>query len=54
MGGFLHHVAQISGQLQLAGAVHNVDLHLQSLAAHGGPGQAGNQADLIRTGKPVR
>ena len=28
LGGFLHHVAQITGQLQLAGAFHDIDLDL--------------------------
>ena len=28
-GGFLHHVAQIAGQFQLAGTVDHVDLDLE-------------------------
>ena len=40
-------VAQIAGELQLAGALHDVDLHLQDLAAYLGPGQAVHHAHLI-------
>ena len=39
--------AQVAGQLQLAGAVHDVGLHLQQLAAHLGPGKAVDHADLV-------
>ncbi|CAN4019351.1 Flp pilus assembly protein TadB, partial [Dysosmobacter welbionis] len=46
----LHHVSQVAGELQLAGAVHDVDLHLQDLAARLSPGQAVHHADLL----PVR
>ena len=47
LGGFLHHVAQVSGELQLAGALHHVDLHGQNLAPRLGPGEAVHHADLL-------
>ena len=50
LGGFLHDGAQISGQLQLAAAVHDVDLHLQNLAAYLRPRKAVDHADLILFG----
>ena len=50
MSRLLHHVSQVAGELQLAGAVHDVDLHLQDLAARLSPGQAVHHADLL----PVR
>ena len=45
--GLLHHVAQVAGQLHLAGAGDHVGLGLQQGPAHGGPGQAVDQAHLI-------
>ena len=53
MGRLLHYVSQIAGQLQFAGAVHHIDFHFQGLAAYAGPGQAGHQAYLVRTGQSV-
>ena len=47
LGGFLHHVAQITGQLQLAGAFHHVDLDFQDLAAGLRPRKAVHHADLL-------
>ena len=44
VGGLLHHVPQVAGELHLAGAGDHVDLHLQQLAAHRGPGQAVDHA----------
>ena len=46
-GGFLHHVAEVAGELQLAAAVHDGGLDVQHLAAHACPGQAADQADLV-------
>ena len=51
-GGFLHHVSQIAGQLQLAGAVNHVDLDLERRATDGCPRKARDKADLI--GRDVR
>ena len=45
--GFFHHVAQVAGQLQLAGALHDVDLHFQDLAACLCPRKAVDHADLL-------
>ena len=47
MGGLLHHVPQVAGELHLAGAGDHVDLHLQQLAAHRGPGQAVDHAHAL-------
>ena len=46
-GGFLHHVAQIAGQFQLAGTVDHVDLDLKRRAADGCPRKARDKPDLI-------
>ena len=54
MDGFLHHVSQITGELQLAGALHHVHLNLKGLSPHTGPGQAGNQPHLVRARQAVR
>ena len=42
----LHHVAQLAGEDQLAGALHQADFALQQLTARLGPGQTGGDADL--------
>ena len=47
--GLLHHLAQIAGELQLAGALHHAGLHLQQLAAYLSPGQSIDHADLVLT-----
>ena len=47
LGGFLHHVAQIAGQFQLAGTVDHVDLDLKRRAADGCPRKARDKSDLI-------
>ena len=44
---FLHHVAKLAGQDQLALAGHQRGLDLQQVAADLGPGQAGDQADFV-------
>ena len=54
MSRLLHHIPQIAGELQLAGAVHDVNFYLQGLAAYTGPGQTGHKTYLIRSGQPVR
>ena len=48
--GFLHHVAQITGQLQLAGAFHHVDLDFQDLTAGLRPRKAVHHADKVLFG----
>ena len=47
LGGFLHHGAQVAGQLQLAAAVQGLGFYLQDLAAYLGPGQAIDHAHLV-------
>ena len=54
MGGFFHHIAQVPGKLQLAGAIHHVDFYFQCFAANRGPGKAGHQSHLITAGQTVR
>ena len=54
VSGFLHHVTQIAGELQLAGTLHDVDLHLQRFTADAGPGQAGDQPNLVGSRQPIR
>ena len=51
LAALLHHVAQIAGELQLAGAVHDAGLHLQQLAAHLRPCKAVDHADLVIFGQ---
>ena len=47
LGRFLHHIAHLSGQLKLAFSRHHIDLDLQGIAPHAGPGQAADDPDLI-------
>ena len=54
VGGLLHHVPQVARQLHLAGAGDHVHLHLQQLAAHGGPGQAVDHAYPLLQGLALR
>ena len=54
VGRLLHHVTQVAGKLQLAGALHDIDFHLQRLAADGGPSQPGYQTNLIVDRQAVR
>ena len=46
-GGFLHHVSQLAGEEKLSFSGHDVDLDLQGIAAHAGPGQAPDDSDVI-------
>ena len=54
VGRLLHHVAQVAGELHLAAAGDHVDLHLQQLTAHRGPGQAINYAHPLGECLPLR
>ena len=47
LSGFLHHVAQVSGELQLSGALADDDLHFQNFTAGLRPGQTVDHADLL-------
>ena len=44
--GFLHHIAQVTGELEIAFSGHDIDFDLQNFAAHAGPGKAGNDTNL--------
>src|SRR6185437_15033956 len=44
---FLHHIAELAGRLHAAFAGQHDRFDLQGLAAHFGPGQAGDHTDLI-------
>ena len=47
VGGFLHHVSQVAGELHLAGTGDDAHLHLQDLAPHAGPGQSVDHPHLL-------
>ena len=47
LSGFLHHITQVSGQLQLAGALHYIDLYFQNFAAGLCPCKAVHHADFL-------
>ncbi|MPN33832.1 hypothetical protein SDC9_181324 [bioreactor metagenome] len=51
LGRFLHHVAELTGQRQMAGALHNRHLYCKHLAAYARNGQAVAYADLVLTGE---
>src|SRR5260370_17085546 len=47
LGGFLHHVSELAGRGQLAFAIYNRYFGAENRATNLGPGQAGNQANLV-------
>ena len=47
LGGLLHYGAQVTGELQLTGTIHDVNLYLQYLTAHLSPSQAIDHTYLI-------
>ncbi len=47
LSGFLHHVAEFSGNGELALAFHQRGFGGENLAAHFGPGEAGGGADFV-------
>ena len=47
LGAFLHHVAQVAGELQFAGALHGTDFYAKQFAAKRSPCQAVDDTDLI-------
>ena len=51
--GFLHDVAERTGQLDFAGAVHDEDFHLEHIAADFGIGEAVGHADEVLIGDRV-
>ncbi len=54
MRGFLHHVAQLAGQDQVALARHHLRLDMENFAAYLGPRQTVRDSDLVRTLALVR
>ena len=52
--GLLHHIAEVSGQDELAAAVHDIALDLESLTADGSPGKAGHKTDRIGLRQLIR
>ncbi|MPM82022.1 hypothetical protein SDC9_129080 [bioreactor metagenome] len=50
VGGLLHHIAQVSGELHLAGAGDHIGLNFQQFAARTGPGKAVYHAHLLQRG----
>ena len=54
LDGFLHHIAEIARQLQLAGAIDHVDLDLQRLAADRRPRKSRHKADRVACRQLVR
>ena len=50
----LHHIAEVSGQDELAAAVHDIALDLESLTADGSPGKAGHKTDRIGLRQLIR
>jgi len=45
--GFLHHIAEITSQLQFSCPVNHIDLDIQRLSAHARPGKTRYKTDLI-------
>ena len=47
LGGFLHHITQLSGHQKASLARHHIDFYLKGIASHTGPGQAADNSDFI-------